>query len=88
MPKALQDQVLKNYYQHFKHASLQRQLNYFRFKKRFHSGKKGMHSQRLYIHNLLTKDVGHVLMSKTPVHFPAALMTSHAQELCVRSRRR
>ena len=53
-PKMLQDRVLVKYYLHSKHASFQHQLNYFRFKKHLHGGKKGKLSTFSYIHDLLT----------------------------------
>lgn len=56
-PEVLQEDVLGNYYRHSKYASFQRQLNYFGFKKRLHSGKKGKLSPCSYIHELLTADI-------------------------------
>ena len=63
-PEALQDGVLGTYYRHSKYASFQRQLNYFGFKKRLHSGKKGKLSPCSYIHESLTADMGSLFTLK------------------------
>ena len=63
-PKALQEEVLGSYYRHSKYASFQRQLNYFGFKKRLHSGKKGKLSPCSYIHKSLTADIGSLFTLK------------------------
>ncbi len=63
-PEALQDGVLGSYYRHSKYASFQRQLNYFGFKKRLHSGKKGKLSPCSYIHESLTADMGSLFTLK------------------------
>ena len=72
-PETLEDRALKNYYRHFKQASLQRHLNHFKSKKRLHGNKKDMVSKYLYIRDLVTKDVGSLFQPARAVWLPPPL---------------
>ncbi|KAL7486077.1 hypothetical protein ACHAW6_011689 [Cyclotella cf. meneghiniana] len=63
-PQRFQDFVLGKYYRHSKFSSFQRQMNYFGFKKRIHSGKKRKMSPCSFINERLGHDPQSLLLLK------------------------
>eukprot|EP00804_Cyclotella_cryptica_P030563 CCRYP_014835-RA/>CCRYP_014835-RA protein AED:0.20 eAED:0.20 QI:0/-1/0/1/-1/1/1/0/531 len=66
-PQRFQDFVLGNYYRHSKFSSFQRQMNYFGFKKRIHSGKKRKMSPCSFVNEKLGHDPQSLLLLKRKV---------------------